>query len=253
MYEDYIRHLTPHVDCFAGAYCVSSYEETMKMIVMCSTCHEAEMMDLRFLPCTKFSTEYTCTKKLQFAVDCFRENFGDNGFMRVNTSAVTWCSVCKSSQNVYCAVFHISTLVITDDQVQDIESQLYVCVNCQKQFINIVMKEQGFEQKLKEFQLKNMELLSSCFRVVLNRAFVTDRGGQGYTADHEAGAVHRTRQSKSKGKTVETVEKGQFQIPAKFFKIVIFKGKHNNYDDFDLAYPHAWKFNTKYFQSFTLN
>uniref|UniRef100_A0A0K2TX20 Uncharacterized protein n=1 Tax=Lepeophtheirus salmonis TaxID=72036 RepID=A0A0K2TX20_LEPSM len=183
-YEDYIRHVTPHQDailatlnCFAGAYCATSYENMMKHFDpssqnVCQICQEIEQADLRFQPCTKFSSEYNCTKKLQFAIDCFREKYGDNGFMRLNTSSVTRCSVCKNSQNVYCAVFHISTTVLAEDtqEVHDVDSQLCVCINCQKQFINIVMKEQDFEKKLKLFQLKNMEQLCSCLRVILNQA-----------------------------------------------------------------------------------
>eukprot|EP00096_Caligus_rogercresseyi_P012518 TRINITY_DN5271_c0_g1_i1.p1 TRINITY_DN5271_c0_g1~~TRINITY_DN5271_c0_g1_i1.p1 ORF type:complete len:1348 (-),score=509.64 TRINITY_DN5271_c0_g1_i1:500-4543(-) len=183
-YEDYIRHVTPHQDailatlnCFAGAYCASSYEAMMKYLdpsqnSVCNICQEVEQADLRFQPCTKFSTEYNCNKKLQFAIDCFSEKYGDNGFMRLNTSSVTRCSVCKNSQNVYCAVFHISTTVLSEEtqEVHDLDSQLCVCINCQKQFINIVMKEQDFEKKLKLFQLKNMEQLCSCLRVILNQA-----------------------------------------------------------------------------------
>ncbi|CAB4070401.1 unnamed protein product [Lepeophtheirus salmonis] len=168
-YEDYIRHVTPHQDailatlnCFAGAYCATSYENMMKHFDpssqnVCQICQEIEQADLRFQPCTKFSSEYNCTKKLQFAIDCFREKYGDNGFMRLNTSSVTRCSVCKNSQNVYCAVFHISTTVLAEDtqEVHDVDSQLCVCINCQKQFINIVMKEQDFEKKQLQFAKKN--------------------------------------------------------------------------------------------------
>ena len=82
------------------------------------------------------------------------------------------CSVCKNSQQVYCAVFHISTQILGEDEstTQDVDQQLAVCVNCQKQFINIVMKEQGFDERLKLFQLKNMEQLCSVLRVILNQA-----------------------------------------------------------------------------------
>lgn len=45
-----------------------------------------------------------------------------------------------------------------------------VCVNCQKQFINIVIKEQNFDDRLKQFQLRNMEQLCSCLRVILGQA-----------------------------------------------------------------------------------
>lgn len=57
-----------------------------------------------------------------------------------------------------------------EDQEQEVNTQLAVCINCQKQFINIVMKEQGFDERLKLFQLKNMEQLCSVLRVILNQA-----------------------------------------------------------------------------------
>lgn len=180
-YEDYIRHIQPHLDailatlnCFAGAYCSKVYEDTIRAAKACMVCSEPEAADLRFLPCTKFSSDYACVKKLQFAIDCFREHYGDNGFLRLNTSTVCRCSVCKNTAQVYCAVFHISTTVLSEDGMgqtqQDVDTQLAVCVNCQKQFINIVMKEQGFDERLKVFQLKNMEQLCSVLRVILNQA-----------------------------------------------------------------------------------
>ena len=179
-YEDYIRHIQPQLDailatlnCFSGAYCSALYENTIRAAKPCQTCSEPEAADLRFLPCTKFSSEYNCCKKLQFAVDCFREHYGDNGFLRLNTSTVCRCSVCKNTSQVYCAVFHISTTIMADDgvhQQQEVDTQLAVCVNCQKQFINIVMKEQGFDERLKIFQLKNMEQLCSVLRVILAQA-----------------------------------------------------------------------------------
>ena len=178
-YEDYIKHIQPHLDailatlnCFAGAYCSHSYESTIKAQHMCGMCQEPESADLRFLPCTKFSADYSCNKKLQFGIDCFREHYGDNGFLRLNTSAVGRCSVCKNTQQVYCAVFQISTTILGDDNIeqQNVDTQLSVCVNCQKQFINIVMKEQGFDDRLKMFQLRNMEQLCSVLRVILNQA-----------------------------------------------------------------------------------
>lgn len=178
-HEDYIRHIQPHLDgilatlnTFAGAYCANLYDSTIRAARSCHICQEDEAADLRFLPCTKFSPDYTCVKKLQFAIDCFREHYGDSGFLRLNTSTVAKCSVCKNSQQVYCAVFHISTTILGDDDghQQPVDTQLAVCVNCQKQFINIVMKEQGFEERLKLFQLKNMEQLCSVLRVILNQA-----------------------------------------------------------------------------------
>lgn len=92
--------------------------------------------------------------------------------MRLNTNSLAKCSVCKNSQQVYCAVFHITTNVLGGDGSGDaggLDTQLCVCVNCQKQFINIVMKEQGFDERLKVFQLRNMEQLCSCLRVILGK------------------------------------------------------------------------------------
>ncbi len=178
-HEDYIRHIQPFLDpilatlnTFAGAYCANLYDSTIRAARSCHICQESEAADLRFLPCTKFSNDYQCVKKLQFAIDCFREHYGDSGFLRLNTSTVAKCSVCKNSQQVYCAVFHISTTILGDEegQQQDVDTQLAVCVNCQKQFINIVMKEQGFDERLKHFQLKNMEQLCSVLRVILSQA-----------------------------------------------------------------------------------
>lgn len=64
-YEDYLRHIQPHVDqivatlsCFSGAYCAHSYETLIKATATCQVCQEPEPADLRFLPCTKFSQDY---------------------------------------------------------------------------------------------------------------------------------------------------------------------------------------------------
>ena len=38
---------------------------------------------MRFLPCTKFASDFNCSKKLQATVDCFRENFDSRGFLQV--------------------------------------------------------------------------------------------------------------------------------------------------------------------------
>lgn len=106
-HEDYLRHIQPHLDailatlnCYAGAYCAALYETTIRAARNCNICQEPESADLRFLPCTKFSADYNCIKKLQFAVDCFREHYGDSGFLRLNTSTVARCSVCKNTQQV---------------------------------------------------------------------------------------------------------------------------------------------------------
>lgn len=175
-YEDYLRHIQPHISaiigtlcCFAGAYCTNSYQQ-LRATSNCIACQEPEAADLRFLPCTKFSTEYHCLSKLQFAIECFRENCGDNGFMRLNTNHLAKCTVCKNPTTVYCAVFQITST--TSDELgvqQNVDSQLSVCINCQKQFINIVMKEQGFDEKLKQYQLRNMEQLCSVLRVILGQ------------------------------------------------------------------------------------
>jgi len=197
-YEDYLRHIQPHLEpivatlsCFAGAYCATSYETTIRAASNCQLCQEPEPADLRFLPCTKFSQDYRCLTKLQFAVECFRENYGDSGFMRLNTNSLAKCSVCKNSQQVYCAVFHITTNVLGGDGSGDtggLDTQLCVCVNCQKQFINIVMKEQGFDERLKVFQLRNMEQLCSCLRVILGQArtICEDKRTLLYTVDESA-------------------------------------------------------------------
>ena len=213
-YEDYLRHIQPHLDqilatlsCFAGAYCASSYDTTIRATTHCQTCQEPEPADLRFLPCTKFSTEYRCLTKLQFAIECFRENYGDSGYMRLNTSNLAKCSVCKNPQAVYCAVFHITTNVLggAAGGTEDIDTTLSVCVNCQKQFINIVMKEQGFEERLKVFQLRNMEQLCSCLRVILGQAkqVCDERKVLLYTVDE--GATNQT----SAVHTVKTAEVAQ--------------------------------------------
>jgi len=178
-YEDYLRHIQPSMDtilatlcCFSGAYCASTYENNVRATKACQGCQEPEPADLRFLPCTRFSAEYQCLSKLQFAIECFRENCGDNGFMRLNTSTLAGCTVCKNPQQVYCTLFHITSTILNeaDETTRDVDTQLSVCVNCQKQFINIVMKEQNFDDRLKQFQLRNMEQLCSCLRVILGQA-----------------------------------------------------------------------------------
>ena len=164
--------------CFSGAYCASTYENNVRATKACQGCQESEPADLRFLPCVRFSAEYQCLSKLQFAIECFRENYGENGFMRLNTNNLARCSVCKNNQQVYCALFHITSTIVNeaDDSTRDIDTQLSVCVNCQKQFINIVMKEQNFDERLKQFQLRNMEQLCSCLRVILGQAKAISEG-----------------------------------------------------------------------------
>ena len=45
---------------------------------------------------------------------------------------------------------------------------LSVCANCQKQFVNVVMRENSFEKQLKMFQLHHMEQLCGMLRVLLS-------------------------------------------------------------------------------------
>ena len=45
-----------------------------------------------------------------------------------------------------------------------------MCANCQKQFVNVVMRENSFEKQLKMFQLHHMEQLCGMLRVLLNAA-----------------------------------------------------------------------------------
>ena len=45
---------------------------------------------------------------------------------------------------------------------------LAVCANCQKQFVNVVMRENSFEKQLKMFQLHHMEQLCGMLRVLLS-------------------------------------------------------------------------------------
>ena len=42
-----------------------------------------------------------------------------------------------------------------------------MCANCQKQFVNVVMRENSFEKQLKMFQLHYMEQLCGMLRVLL--------------------------------------------------------------------------------------
>ena len=88
--EDYQRHLKPHqefiIPCLllaAGAYCATSFELEVRKVAVCGACREPEPQDLRFLPCTKFASDFNCGKRLQSTVDCFRENFDNRGFLQV--------------------------------------------------------------------------------------------------------------------------------------------------------------------------
>ena len=89
--EDYQRHLKPHqefiIPCLllaAGAYCATSFELEVRKVAVCGACREPEPQDLRFLPCTKFASDFNCGKRLQSTVDCFRENFDNRGFLQAN-------------------------------------------------------------------------------------------------------------------------------------------------------------------------
>jgi hypothetical protein len=118
--------------------------------------------------------------------------------MRLNTNHLAKCTVCKNPQQVYCAVFHITSTVLgSSDEMggqQNVDSQLCVCVNCQKQFINIVMKEQGFEERMKLYQLRNMEQLCSCLRVILGqvKAICQDKKTLIYTVHENTSNANST-------------------------------------------------------------
>ena len=197
--EDYQRHLKPHqeyiVPCLllaAGAYCATSFELEVRKIAVCGACREPEPQDLRFLPCTKFAADFNCGKRLQSTVDCFRENFDSRGFLQVSNSAMTKCSVCRTPNNTYCALFkpNPSTMQIFGGGS---EETLSVCANCQKQFVNVVMRENSFEKQLKMFQLHHMEQLCGMLRVLLsasqavcsgsfNLLYTVQEGGSLYSA-----------------------------------------------------------------------
>merc|ERR1719410_3025212 len=189
--EDYQRHLKPHQDfiipCLllaAGAYCATSFElEVRKM-----------NQDLRFLPCSKFAPEFNCPQKLQATIDCFRENFDSRGFLQVSNSAMTKCSICRTPNNTYCALFkpNAATARIFGGNS---EEMLSVCANCQKQFVNVVMRENSFEKQLKMFQLHHMEQLCGMLRVLLsasqavcagnyNLLYTVQEGGSLYSASN---------------------------------------------------------------------
>ena len=44
------------------------------------------------------------------------------------------------------------------------QDMLAVCANCQKQFVNVVMRENSFDKQLKMFQLHHMEQLCGMLR-----------------------------------------------------------------------------------------
>ena len=72
---------------------------------------------------------------------------------------------------------------------------LSVCANCQKQFVNVVMRENSFEKQLKMFQLHHMEQLCGMLRVLLsasqavcsgshNLLYTVQEGGSLYNASN---------------------------------------------------------------------
>ena len=204
--EDYQRHLKPHqefiIPCLllaAGAYCATSFELDVRKSSVCGTCREGEPQDLRFLPCTKFASDFNCGKRLQSTVDCFRENFDSRGFLQVSNSAMTKCSVCRTPNNTYCALFkpNAATMMIFGGNS---EEMLSVCANCQKQFVNVVMRENSFEKQLKMFQLHHMEQLCGMLRVLLsasqavcagnyNLLYTVQEGGSLYSASNTLHSV----------------------------------------------------------------
>ena len=70
-----------------------------------------------------------------------------------------------------------------------------MCANCQKQFVNVVMRENSFEKQLKMFQLHHMEQLCGMLRVLLsasqavcsgshNLLYTVQEGGSLYNASN---------------------------------------------------------------------
>ena len=77
---------------------------------------------------------------------------------------------------------------------------LSVCANCQKQFVNVVMRENSFEKQLKMFQLHHMEQLCGMLRVLLscstaissgcsNLLYTVQEGGSLYNASNTLHSV----------------------------------------------------------------
>ena len=111
---------------------------------------------------------------------------------QVSNSAMTKCSVCRTPNNTYCALFkpNPATMMIFGSGS---EEMLAVCANCQKQFVNVVMRENSFEKQLKMFQLHHMEQLCGMLRVLLsasqavcsgnfNLLYTVQEGGSLYSA-----------------------------------------------------------------------
>merc|ERR1719361_3064384 len=84
------------------------------------------------------------------------------------------------------------------------EEMLAVCANCQKQFVNVVMRENSFEKQLKMFQLHHMEQLCGMLRVLLsasqavcsgsfNLLYTVQEGGSLYSASNTIHTVTPAR------------------------------------------------------------
>ena len=76
-----------------------------------------------------------------------------------------------------------------------------MCANCQKQFVNVVMRENSFEKQLKMFQLHHMEQLCGMLRVLLsasqavcsgshNLLYTVQEGGSLYNASNTIHTVN---------------------------------------------------------------
>merc|ERR1719495_2299709 len=114
---------------------------------------------------------------------------------------MTKCSVCRTPQQTYCALFKpsLSTNILGSLDLNSQET-LSVCANCQKQFVNVVMRENSFEKQLKMFQLHHMEQLCGMLRVLLsasqavcagnyNLLYTVQEGGSLYSASNTLHSV----------------------------------------------------------------
>ena len=71
---------------------------------------------------------------------------------------MTKCSVCRTPNNTYCALFKPNAATQKIFGVAS-EEMLSVCANCQKQFVNVVMRENSFEKQLKALQVDRFKEL----------------------------------------------------------------------------------------------
>ena len=112
---------------------------------------------------------------------------------------MTKCSVCRTPNNTYCALFKPNAATQKIFGVAS-EEMLSVCANCQKQFVNVVMRENSFEKQLKMFQLHHMEQLCGMLRVLLsasqavctgshNLLYTVQEGGSLYSASNTTHTV----------------------------------------------------------------